>query len=259
VSELLWPDQSIGIFETLLIVEGLPVELDGHLRRLEASARELFDGETPRGARELVLDRAAGIPLGRLRLTVTPEAKGALGLEVATAAVDPKSVFPSWELAVALRPFVVQGGLGAHKWADREGLAWTESTESDGSLPLVLDAGREVLEASRANVFAVDGDVLITPATDGRILPGVARARAIDAARSLGFEVRETALTLEQLTAVGEAFLTGSVRGIEPVRSVGNAPLRAPGATVSALASELKRLWIGEHAMGPRTAWAGAP
>jgi para-aminobenzoate synthetase / 4-amino-4-deoxychorismate lyase len=254
VSELLWPDRSIGIFETLLIVNGLPVEIDAHLQRLEVSARELFDARTPNGARELVLARAARMPLGRLRLSVTPESNGALGLEVATAAVDPKSVFPSWELAVALRPFVVQGGLGAHKWADREGLAWTESTEPDGGLPLVLDVSRQVLEASRANVFAVDGDVLITPAADGRILPGVARARAIDAARSLGFEVRETALTVAQLTAAGEAFLTGSVRGIEPVRSVGDALLRAPGPTVSALASELRRLWIGEHVMGPGTA-----
>ena len=100
-----------------------------------------------------------------------------------------------------------------------------------GSLTLVLDADEEVLEASRANVFAVEGAVLVTPAADGRILPGVARARAIEAAHSLGIELREEALGIDRLIAAGEAFLTGSVRGVEPVRSIGDAELTEPAAS----------------------------
>lgn len=248
VSDALWPDRAIGVFETLLILDGAPVELDAHLERLRFSVHELFGGELPPGTRELVLDRAAAIAIGRLRLTVAPRSGGGLDAEAITAAVDPDDVFPSWERAIALRPFVIHGGLGAHKWADRAGLAWTESSELDGWLPLVLDAGEEVLEASRANVFAVEHAVLITPAADGRILPGVARARAIEAARTLGLELREEALSAERLIAAGEAFLTGSVRGIEPVRSVGDAELEAPGEAVAALAAEMKRSWIGSEA-----------
>jgi para-aminobenzoate synthetase/4-amino-4-deoxychorismate lyase len=249
VSDLLWPDRAIGIFETLLVVYGSPVEFDAHLERLSWSVRDLFAGELPAGTRELVLDSAAAMPFGRLRLTVAPGAGGVLGSDAVAASVDPDDVFPAWERAIVLRPFVIPGGLGAHKWADRAGLAWTESSESEGCLPLVLDAGGEVLEASRANVFAVEGDVLFTPAADGRILPGVARARAIEAARSLGIELREEALTVDRLIAAGEAFLTGSVRGIEPVRSVGEAELQAPGEAVCELAAEMKRIWIGDGAV----------
>jgi para-aminobenzoate synthetase / 4-amino-4-deoxychorismate lyase len=245
VPDFLWPDRTIGVFETLLVLDGAAVELDAHLRRLSASVSELFAVELPPRARALVSEHAADLAVGRLRLTAAPASGGGLELDVVTAPVDPQNVFPSWERATALRPFVVEGGLGAHKWADREGLAWTEQTEPDGALPLVLDADGEVLEASRANIFAVEHDLFVTPACDGRILPGVARARAIEAARSLGIDVREEPLAAERLLAAGEAFLTGSVRGIEPVRSVSDTEFHAPGAALCAVADEMRRQWVG--------------
>jgi len=146
---------------------------------------------------------------------------------------------------MALRPFLVPGGLGEHKWADRDGLAWTEAGEAKGALPLVLDSGEEVLEASRANVFVVDDGVLLTPPADGRILPGVTRARAIETAGSLGIEVREERLDVERLIAAREAFLTGSVRGIEPVGAVGETALGPPGELLAELTAEMRRGWIG--------------
>lgn len=247
MSEPLWPDRAIGVFETLLIVDGAPVELHAHLRRLSSSARALFAAELPADTRELVLDSAAPLALGRVRLTVAPGPTSVLRAAAVAASVDPEDVFPSWERAIVLRPLLMRGGLGAHKWADRAGLAWA-SGESERCLPVVLDAGGELLEASRANLFAVEGQALITPSADGRILPGVARARAIETAHALGIELREEALTIDRLVAAGEAFLTGSVRGIEPVRSVGDAELAEPGEAVREVAAELKRMWIGKAA-----------
>ncbi len=231
------------MFETLLVLDGSPIELEAHLERLSWSVRDLFAADLPDGVSELVRESAAPLSIGRLRLTVAPGPGGVLGANAVTATVDREDLFPSWERAIALRPFVIHGGLGAHKWADRAGLAWTESSEAEGCLPLVLDAGGEVLEASRANIFAVEDGVLVTPAADGRILPGVARARAIEAARSLALEVREEPLAVDRLIAAGAAFLTGSVRGVEPVHSVGEQALGPPGEAVAALAAEMRRGW----------------
>jgi len=238
----------MGVFETILIVDASPVELEAHLERLSRSVRDLFGAEPPPGSRKFVLDRASPLALGRLRLTVAPGPSGILGADVVTAAVDPEDVFPAWERAIALQPFVIDGGLGAHKWADRAMLASMESSMPERCLPLLLDAGRGVLEASRANVFAVEEEALITPAADGRILPGVARARVIEAARSLGIELREEALSVDRLIAAGEAFVTGSVRGVEPIRSVGEAELEAPGELIAEIATEIKRTWLGKVA-----------
>jgi para-aminobenzoate synthetase/4-amino-4-deoxychorismate lyase len=93
-----------------------------------------------------------------------------------------------------------------------------------------------VLEGSRANVFAREGDALVTPPADGRILPGVTRGRVLEIARAEGAKVREEALSLERLRAADEVFLSGSVRGIEPVRR---------GAMTEALAGALARAWEG--------------
>jgi para-aminobenzoate synthetase/4-amino-4-deoxychorismate lyase len=252
VPDSLWPDRAIGVFETLLVLDGSPIELEAHLQRLSASVRELFAAELPEHARALVLENAAELSVGRLRLTAAPQPgrADALDLEVVSASVDPENVFPAWDRAIALRPFVIERGLGAHKWADRDGLAWTEATEPDGALPLVLDVGEEVLEASRANVFAVEGAALLTPPLDGRILPGVARARAIEAARSLGLEVHEQSLTAERLLAAREAFLTGSVRGIEPVATVSDVTFEPPGEALRAVTAEMRRRWVGERQIG---------
>jgi para-aminobenzoate synthetase/4-amino-4-deoxychorismate lyase len=118
-----------------------------------------------------------------------------------------------------------------------------------------LDVGGEVLEASRANVFVVEAGALITPAADGRILPGVARTRAIETARSLGLPLREEALTIDQLMSAGEAFLTGSVRGVEPVRSVDACELPPTGEITGLIAEAMQRIWLGERAqpIGPHS------
>jgi para-aminobenzoate synthetase/4-amino-4-deoxychorismate lyase len=234
----------------MLVLDGSPVELDAHLGRLSASLRALFGAELPPRTRELALERSSPLPVGRLRLTVAPREDGTLGAAAVAAKVDPDDLFPSWERATALRPLLIPGGLGKHKWADRERLAWAEAGEATGALPLVLDSGEEVLEASRANVFAVEDGVLLTPAADGRILPGVTRARAIETACLLGIEVREQRLELARLIAAGEAFMTGSVRGIEPVLAVGEAELAPPGDLLDELAAEIRRRWSGVSEAG---------
>jgi para-aminobenzoate synthetase / 4-amino-4-deoxychorismate lyase len=240
------PDPAQGVFETLLVVDGRPVEVDAHLARLRASVGELFGAEPPAGATETVRARAAGLDLARLRVTLAPGHEGALAADVHTAALEPQTIFPSWEDATQLRTFLVAGGVGAHKWADRTGLLQLEAGVPRGCVPLILDAGGVVLEASRSNVFAVEGGVLLTPRCDGRILPGVARARVIAAAAALGIEVREVELTLEVLKASGEAFLTNALRGVEPVASVDAVRLGPAGQAVREIAASIRRDWIGE-------------
>jgi len=238
------PDRAKGVFETLLVIDGRPLELDAHLARIAASTNELYGAGVPADARELMLERSASLALGRVRLTLVPLANGELSVDVVTAAVDPENVFPAWERGIELVTFAAGDGVGAHKWADRTALAELESSVGPGALPLLVDHDGGVLEGSRANVFVLDQDALLTPPADGRILPGVARACVLARARALGIETREEPLTLAQLSAAGEVFMTGSVRGIEPARSLDGAPLRAPGEVQGALAAQLRRAWL---------------
>jgi para-aminobenzoate synthetase/4-amino-4-deoxychorismate lyase len=238
------PDPHKGVFETLLVLDGKPVELEAHLDRLTTSLDELYEAEMPRGATNEVLARARAIRHGKLRLTVAPAGEGQLETQIATAEVEAEKVFPDPERGVSLRSVVIDHGLGDHKWADRRLLERAEATQPD-ELPLVVDRDGAVLEASRGSVFAVLADGrLRTPATDGRILPSIARQRVLDVARQVGIEVDEESLTLDDLSEAGEVFLAGSVRGIEPVRSLDGVDLAPAGEVSSRIAAGLRRRWL---------------
>ena len=119
--------------------------------------------------------------------------------------------------------------------ADRGALDAAPGPWSPVCDPLLVDEDGTVLETGRANVFVVRGGVVTTPPADGRILPGVMRARVIAALRSAGYEVRERAIALADLAEVSEVFVTNALRGARPVGE-------ARG--------------VGRWAPGPVTAWA---
>jgi para-aminobenzoate synthetase/4-amino-4-deoxychorismate lyase len=248
------PDLSQGVFETLLIAGGEPVELDAHLTRLGVSLAALFGAQPPPGLGEVARRRAGEFDLGRLRIDVVVGADGPRATLKAEG-VDAADFFPEWERGAALRTAVLPGGLGAHKWADRRPLAGAP----EGTMRLLLDRGGEVLEASRANVFAVFGAELATPRADGRILPGIAREGALAAAREAGIEPIERSLLRDELLAADEVFLTGSVRGVEPARSLDGAALAPAGALSRAVGAGLRRRWLGAPPRAGAPAPAAAP
>ena len=222
------PDPGQGVFETTLVAGGRPLAVDAHLARLERSMRELYGRGLPEDALSQVEAGADGIELGRLRLSVLPDGTAS----VRTADVDPATVFPREGVAVA--PIAVPGGIGGHKWADRRLLDTAEAEL--GALPLVIDANTgEALETARGNLFVVRGGAVATPPTDGRLLPGVTRAQAIEVLRDLGVELREEAIDLD---AADEVFATGGVRGIEPIG-------QASGELTARVSAELRVRWLG--------------
>lgn len=248
------PDPALGIFETMLVVAGRPIELDAHMARLGASLQALFGLAPPAGARELVEERAAGIELGRLRLTVAPESGGP-ACDAVAAAIDPRISFPNWNNGPELLAQPLPGGLGFHKWADRSRLR----DVPDGAVPLLLDRDDEVLEAGWANVFAVFEGTLVTPRADGRILPGIARGAAIEIAREAGIEVHERRLGRAQLLEADEVFLTGSVRGVAPARALDGAALPEPGEISRLVGDALRRRWIPQAVAAGAAGPAAAP
>ena len=231
MADLWQPDRSRGVFETLLVVDGDPVELEAHLSRLARSLKVLYSQELPTQAEEELRRAAAGIPLGRLRFTVFPDH------------------------GVHLRTHPVAGGLGAHKWVYRPGIDRPEPSEPGA---LIVDEG-EVLEAGWANVFAVRDGTLFTPPLDGRILPGTTRAALLALAAEAEIRTQERPLSPADLISADETFLTGSIRGIEAALELDGAPLPGCGPLSNRLAAALQQRWgLASEPDAPRSA-AAAP
>lgn len=247
-------DPGRGVFETLLVLEGQPVELEAHLERIGASLARLYGAVPPRGLREQALARARPFATGRLRLTVAPSAHLPV-VKIDASEIDPAIVFPTAERAVRLRHTSVPGGLGEHKWADRRLLARAEG-RFPGELPLLVDADGAVLEAARGSVFTVREEKLLTPPTDGRILLSIARRRAIEVATAAGIEVEEARLTRGDLLRADETFIAGSLRGIEPAGAIDGRTLPGPGEITRRVAGELRRRWRRAPATAPVAAVA---
>jgi para-aminobenzoate synthetase/4-amino-4-deoxychorismate lyase len=233
-----------GVFETILIFEDRPVELDAHLARIAASVRVLYGCEPP-DTRELVLANARGGWLGRMRLTVEPLSRGGLDASVLVAPFDPNNVFPTGDFATELKTLPVDRGYGEHKWADRAMLSRAEAEAGPGAAPLLVREDGTVLEGSRANIFIVRGRTVSTPPLDGEILPGVARCGLLEVADEYGIEVVEESFDLDALISADEVFLTNSLRGIEPARAVDGKGVPSEGPITTALAEGLRQRWFG--------------
>ncbi|KAA0273224.1 MAG: hypothetical protein EDQ89_05585, partial [Acidobacteria bacterium] len=140
------PEPSRGIFETIRVDRaGAVPALVPHLRRMSAGARELYGRDLPANAADLIRDAAAAGPRpGRLRAELEP---AGWTIAIARSGLPPPA-------AVRLRSVVIPGGLGAHKLVDR---SWWDAVAAglDGELALAVDLDGLVLEASRANVFAL--------------------------------------------------------------------------------------------------------
>lgn len=238
-----------GLFETVLVAAGRPVELDRHLRRMSRSARQALAGDFPESElREAAAAAASGVELGRMRIDLEPgDAAGALSHRIAVEPLDPAEFFPPRSRGAELRSVERPGGTGSHKLSARD---WLEGIERElgDEVPLLVDNG-EVLEAGRANVFAVLGGRLVTPPADGRILAGTARAVTLGLAGELGIEASERKLCLDDLRSADEVFLTSSLRGVRPARLLDDEPLGTSEEVSGPLAAALRRRWLGEGAL----------
>ena len=215
------PDPALGVFDTLLVQDGRPIELERHLARLAASVRELYGAALPAtlaaGVQAAAADAAS--PSGRTRLRIDADPDGSVRITVSPARARP-------EQALLLEPFALPGGLGAHKWRDRR-LLDALSALLPGTVPLLVDTDGLVLEAASANVWIVEGDALITPPADGRILPGTTRAALLTAESA----AREEPIPFERLASADSVFLSSSINDRLPARVGERARSPVPVAT----------------------------
>jgi branched-subunit amino acid aminotransferase/4-amino-4-deoxychorismate lyase len=226
-----------GLFETMRVEGGRVHLLERHLARLATSAASI----------EIVPPPAATL---REALARTIEANDA-GRCIARLTVTRGSEEGEPTLIVALRPLLHTGNLQQLASltilrTPHPGPMERPTIKSLSRLDFVL-AARElarsgadegammrdgyVIEGTVANLFVVDvsGRVLTAPLSSGA-LPGIARGRVIELARSEGIVVLEERFDVEQLRRCRECFSTNAARGVVPIGSIDGATV--PGADI---------------------------
>ncbi len=91
-----------------------------------------------------------------------------------------------------------------------------EALDQDCGEALLVKDGY-VTEGAASNLFAVIDGVLVTPAKNHEILPGITRDVILELAAANNVAYREDVISLEQLKAASEVWVTSSTREIVPV------------------------------------------
>ena len=196
---------------------------------------------------------ASGLAAARLRLTVTagrgPLGSGRgeagssvlIGVEPLGAQVNPHA--PARVAIVAWRrnEHGATAGLKTTSYAENVvALAWARRRGADEAI-FANTAGR-LCEGTGSNVFVVvDGQVLTPPLASG-CLAGITRELVLTCTGAV-----ETDLPLAALAEASEAFLTSTMRDVQPIASVDGRPLRGSGAWTAEVAAAFAALVAGER------------
>jgi branched-chain amino acid aminotransferase len=84
---------------------------------------------------------------------------------------------------------------------------------------LLLDSGKYITEASKANVFAIQSGHVITPPEDV-ILPGITRQYVLEICHELSVKVTRKKISLDEIPGLDGLFLTGTSLHVLPVTMV---------------------------------------
>lgn len=246
-----------GVFETIGVRAGAPLDLDAHLDRMEAGARTLGFPVPQRRVWVDAIDRVAaslGAPVGWVKLLCGGSGTRAVFGGTLVAGPDPATaVVVPWRAAA-------RSPLSAVKSTSR---AWHMAVsriarERGADEGIWLTAHGHVAEGTTSNVFVVRGGRLRTPAVSEGVLPGIARERMLRAAAALGIACHEGKVRLPTLRNADEAFLTSAVRGVRPLGAIDGRTLRAsvPGPVTVRLAERFARI---RRVKGSRPVGATAP
>ncbi len=101
-------------------------------------------------------------------------------------------------------------------------LAKIEAQKRGFDEAVFLNIFNHVTEGSISNLFLVKGGKLITPSVSSGILNGITRQAVLAEAAEAGIIVSERDVTLEELSAADEVFLTNSIIEIMPMVKLGD-------------------------------------
>ena len=224
-----------SLYEVVKVRSGAIFELEAHLDRMRSTFARTGIGE-PAGladsCRELV--EAVELDTGFLYVQVTR------GVAPRTH-LPPPGMTPTVFILPALYDYDPPAGRRVRAITERD-YRWRKcdikttsliatvlgkvSAEASGADEILfVDDDGGVREGGQTNFFVRQGEALVTHPADHRILPGVTRQLLLRFAREEGLAVTESAPQLSQREEWREAFICGTLTGVQPVVEIDGTPV----------------------------------
>jgi branched-chain amino acid aminotransferase len=123
-------------------------------------------------------------------------------------------------------------------------LARTEVSRKGFDEALMLDTNGFVAEGPTSNIFLAKGGCVETP-TKENVLPGITRKVVIDVLKDMGYTVKETHILPQDLCEYDEAFFSGTLRQVQPIKQIDVYKLTCPGPITRSLMSRMREVYSG--------------
>jgi len=222
-----------GVFTTLRVVDGALFAWERHWARMSRDA-ELVNVRMPPDSSQIEQDllrlmERNEAPNCTMRLVVVRNTGGfwegpSDGRASDTIALTANSKQWGDSVRLGVQPnarYAASDFTRAKVLSWSHNLRWAERAQQLGfDEVLLLNEFGRVAECTSANVFAVFGQEIATPALSEGCLPGITREVLIEAIRLPGIRFAERGLTVEELHQADEVFVTSTTRGLLPVREI---------------------------------------
>lgn len=223
-----------GLFETLEIIQGQPVFLTQHLARLKTGCQVL---QIPYPKEALLLDEihqvSHSVNHGVLKLMLTRGSGGRGYRQPETIqatrllALYPFPDYPAHYKSEGINARLCRSRLGLntmlagikHNNRLEQVLARAE-WQDEFQEGLMLNLNEQVIEGTMTNLFVIKEGVLYTPDIILSGIKGVLRGIILELAKINDIPFKVTSLTQEFVLSADELFVTNSVIGIWPIKSV---------------------------------------
>jgi branched-chain amino acid aminotransferase len=223
-----------GVFETMLVREGVLQNADLHFERLFRSL-QLLEIDLAVMKNSLLVNihdlcQHNNYSLAKVRLTVYRDKQDA-GYVMESEEINSElQQLNEKGWSVCIHPFVRKScdAYANIKSVNFLPYVMAERYREEKSMDecLVLNAFGNIADGSRTNIFLIKNNEVITPALHQGCIDGVMRRWMIESLKKNGRIVKQAEVSVEMLEEADAVFLTNAVRGIKWVERFGDITFR---------------------------------
>jgi branched-subunit amino acid aminotransferase/4-amino-4-deoxychorismate lyase len=241
----------LGLFETILAIDGSPALLDRHIARMLNSCERLGWGNPlPKNLRTAIVHQLAAAKLNqgraRVRLAISagsgPLADPTIGPDHLVWITVSRAEKPPASITLCKAPICHSShsflsGMKSASYANNL-LALNHAQQRDFDDAVFYNEKNLICETTTSNIFAVTDEKIHYPHDDSGCLPGITRSLIIELAQQNGIAIATTPLTEGELMAAHEVFITSAIRGV-----IGVSRYESTEYTQSAITDKIRQLW----------------
>jgi len=252
-----------GVYEVTRSRDGVLLEVDRHVRRLERSLAglDLVYSPSELVAISLRLLRDNGLARGEATVYWQVTRGAAPRTHQFPPAGTPVTVYASASIFTPLHDKRASGVgtilLADQRWARCDlktvnllpNVLAKQKAVAAGVHEAILMRDGVIMEGAATNFFGVIDGVVRTHPRSNYILPGITREVGLELAHELGLAVREEPMFVDDIPRLSESFLTGTTNDVMPVVAIDGRPVGdgRPGPIAGRLYSALIARWsIGD-------------